>query len=363
MDLPVVPKLPDGCGPQESEDDCAKRAWKFSLGTTCKLVASGFGAPEASPLCDALSGPAALITYPILRYVLGPAGSAMQSAIVALLPSSLTAQGTFSPNVDAMIYWQGPGLSYPILTLWKDSIKAVEAAWDQARKSAGLPPAPLRLRPEALTPDAKPARSNGPSSAGKTISSEVLSGLVDQVSDGKAGGFVNGAESCLYWVLYRMTGGWGEQRAAWGSVDGDNVNVITTHLVGKVQDVPQVPAGGDPDVWIGYGPFGVKTNGWSKRTTDYARRLFHDMLVANLWQFRIDALNRAVPYVISVAIEQVAAEQLASQGLSRGSDLDISRPRARPGPAAIATATVATAGVATGAGYLLIKLLSLALRR
>lgn len=127
--------------------------------------------------------------------------------------------------------------------------------------------------------------------------------------------FVEGAEACLYWWLYRYENGWGVTSSIgpFGKTDG---MLNHTEIFGNVEDMPVEVPGGDPDVWIGKGPFGLHAGTWPDKCSDFCHRSFRDHVIM-LWQQRLNALAVAVPEVCGAAILQIAAEKSGPSTASR----------------------------------------------
>lgn len=274
-----------------TQKQCEEQTYAYALSTTCTAAATAMGNPELAPVCQYLSGPVAKYTIGIVKWT----GTAMQDAVMKLIPDSLTAQANFSPNIAANEMWQGENLDFPIRTTWNAAIQAVQAAWEEARKVEGLPTAPLRIRADFLIPAQNKIKRRSNSTK-----------------------MVDGAENCLYAWLYALQDhGWNTQEFVEHEGDTDG-NVFSTSIKGRVEDMSLPVPGGDLDVWIGKGPFGLYTTGWPTKCSDFCHRSFRGH-VAMIWANRLGALQKALPAVTAAAMLQVAFEKNPEKFSSSGS--------------------------------------------
>lgn len=293
----------DAARDQDERDACGKVAWETMLAGGCAAAVTSISSPELAPLCAPLSLFVGEVTVEMAKL--------LSAGLAAVIPSGWTAHGINSPNLVPVFMWQGPGMEncfdpscmgggYPILTQWRKAVATVQAAWNSGRAAQKLKPASFSVRHALIIPQNQEDRvSNDPSSwAGSSTSAE---------------------DALLFW-LHSHRYGWQTQAVCNKSYQDMNpmmpnsgiaARVWNSELPGTVQDGPVAATnpGDDPNVWMGKGPFGIKTNGWpSDMTPQQAAALAS--CVTDLWNYRLALLQQAVPEVTAGVLAEIAMQTM-----------------------------------------------------
>ena len=288
------------CNSGESADDCGKRVWKTALQDACVAVsieATSGGASvdegTVSDLCAVLAGPIADITYKPLKDIVNFVGSAIQNAIMSIIPDGWKAHGVSSPALVPALIWTTANIS----GAYQKAIDTVQSAWDQARISQGLNPAPLAIQARFLLPQSSSDQLD-PNNWPSGIPGNADGPLKIRLAQNTPTFLCAGAENCLLFWLYTYIQGWSTQtRANYG--DGW---AVTTTRPGAVNDALNQPWNNDGSGLVpqpqGNGPFGLDLAGWSSDLSE-GQMNYLGQSVQFIWSWRLAALQKALPEVIS----------------------------------------------------------------
>jgi len=213
--------------------------------------------------------------------------------LTALLQQAFPAHGIISAGIVVGNMWDGPGGGEPpLLGVWKQAVTALQLTWDVARQSKGLPPAPFAMNSSFLRPLAPEDRA--PTGLFGSLFGDSI---------------IQGPDQCLLHWLNSYVKGWkttkgcqqdlGKGRWSW---------VWNTEIAGPPEAGGNPVPGGDPNVWIGMGPFGIKTNNWPLDLNPNTQKQLAECVV-DVWRYRLDALTKAVPELIGAIMVQVGSSK------------------------------------------------------
>lgn len=326
-----VPSLPNAkdqqCKPDESQEDCEKRAWKTSLQTICGAAATaasaGSSAQAAFKLCGTLAGPLANLTYKPLKIIANFVGTAMQNAIMAVIPEGWKAHGIFDPWYAAYTMWP------PFQGAWDTAVSTVQQAWDEARMQAGLDPAPIQIDTQVIQaliyrqnariklPDSEAAKHieagnhmSGPALQPSSHLNGSLSDSLEALADIPR--YVDAAGAIKYWCDRDQTpnSGWAESAVIFSSRDGVNINVASRYPYcgGDVSNTVTYDAAGKGDSAL-CGPFGLafyRNGSWAGCSEGCKDAI--GIMIQQIWAMRLASVQRALPWIILAIAAQTAQE-------------------------------------------------------